>query len=82
MRKVRGLVPVVVCVCALLLVGSACAQVGISTGGVQGTILDPKGGTVASAKVSIISKATGRRYQCETNSAGSYNSAHWSQENM
>src|SRR5215471_3908162 len=38
---------------------AALAQVGISTGSIQGTILDPTGATVPGAKVSIASKATG-----------------------
>jgi len=53
---------------------AALAQVGISTGSIQGTILDPTGATVPGAKVSIASKATGGAVKLETTSTGAYNS--------
>src|SRR6266849_4198065 len=50
------------------------AQAGLSTGSIQGTILDPKGASVAAAKVSITSKATGAKLQAEMSPSGTYNS--------
>src|SRR6266849_7599639 len=48
------------------------AQAGLSTGSIQGTILDPKGASVAAAKVSITSKATGAKLQAEVSPSGTY----------
>src|SRR5712692_6892613 len=50
------------------------AQAGLSTGSIQGAILDPRGSTVPAAKVSITSKATGARLQAEMSPTGTYNS--------
>ncbi|HXN52967.1 MAG TPA: carboxypeptidase regulatory-like domain-containing protein [Candidatus Acidoferrum sp.] len=50
------------------------AQAGLSTGSIQGTILDPKGSSVPAAKVSITSKATGAKLQAEMSPSGTYNS--------
>jgi hypothetical protein len=50
------------------------AQAGLSTGTIQGTILDPNGGSVPAARVTITSKATGVKIQAEVSSNGSYNS--------
>jgi Carboxypeptidase regulatory-like domain len=49
------------------------AQATISTGGIQGTILDPKGATVPAAKVTIISKATGQQATPTVSDNGEYN---------
>src|SRR5882724_5569220 len=65
---------------ALVLGGSvalspaAHAQAGLSTGTIQGTILDAKGGSVAGAKVTIASKGTGAKITAEVTSSGTYNS--------
>ena len=48
------------------------AQVTTSTGGIQGTIVDQKGGVVASAKVTITNKATGQMFTVAVNDAGAY----------
>jgi len=58
----------------LMLPSVATAQVGISSGTIQGTILDPKGATVPSAKVTITSKATSAALRADVSSAGSYTS--------
>jgi hypothetical protein len=50
------------------------AQVGISTGSIQGTVLDPHGAVVPGAKVTITSKATASSIKLETNSTGNYSS--------
>src|SRR6266478_5682908 len=50
------------------------AQAGLSTGSIQGSILDPHGATVPTVKVIITSKATGAKLQAEVTSTGSYNS--------
>src|SRR5260370_42610511 len=59
----------------LTLAPVAQAQAGLSTGSIQGAILDPKGSTVPAAKVSITSKATGAKLQAEMSPSGTYNSA-------
>src|SRR6266436_4283755 len=58
----------------LTLAPVAQAQAGLSTGSIQGTILDPNGSTVPAAKVSITSKATGAKLQAEMSPSGTYNS--------
>src|SRR5467141_5317362 len=58
----------------LTLAPVAQAQAGLSTGSIQGTILDPKGSSVPAAKVSITSKATGAKLQAEMSPTGTYNS--------
>jgi hypothetical protein len=50
------------------------AQATISTGSVQGAVLDPKGAVVVSAKVTITNKDTGQKSNPEVSSAGTYNS--------
>src|SRR5207244_13614 len=52
----------------------ASTQATISTGSVQGAILDPKGAVVVSAKVTITNKDTGQMLEPEVTSAGTYNS--------
>jgi hypothetical protein len=59
---------------ALILAPGAAAQAGLSTGSIQGTILDPHGASVPGAKVTITSKATGAKMTPEVTSAGAYNS--------
>jgi hypothetical protein len=51
------------------------AQATISTGSIQGTIVDQRGGIVAGAKVTITNKATGQVFPTTTNSTGAYNVA-------
>jgi hypothetical protein len=58
----------------LTLAPVAQAQAGLSTGSIQGTILDPKGSSVPTAKVSITSKATGAKLQAEVSPSGTYSS--------
>src|SRR5689334_10494293 len=48
------------------------AQTTISTGSLQGTIVDPSGAVVSGAKVIISSKQTGQAINTTTNSAGVY----------
>src|SRR5438094_713433 len=50
------------------------AQATISTGSVQGAIVDPKGAVVISARVTITNKDTGQKLESEVTSAGTYNS--------
>lgn len=59
---------------AVISAPAANAQAGISTGTIQGTILDAKGASVAGAKVTITSKATGVKIAPEVTSNGTYNS--------
>src|SRR6267142_3368113 len=65
---------------ALLLGGNAVfvptayAQAGISTGTIQGTVLDPHGGAVVGAKITITSRATAAKITSEVTSTGTYNS--------
>ena len=58
----------------LTLAPVAQAQAGLSTGSIQGTILDPKGSSVPSARVSITSKGTGARLDPEVSPTGTYSS--------
>jgi hypothetical protein len=48
------------------------AQVTTSTGSIQGTLVDQKGGALTSAKVTIINKATGQTLAVNVNDAGVY----------
>ncbi|HEY6339831.1 MAG TPA: carboxypeptidase regulatory-like domain-containing protein [Candidatus Sulfotelmatobacter sp.] len=60
----------VLCVlaCSALLL----AQTTISTGSIQGVVMDPTGAVVDGAKISISNKATGRVITTTTTSAGAY----------
>src|SRR5262249_33843003 len=58
----------------LLMPSTSQAQAGLSTGSIQGTILDPRGATVTAAKIMITSKATGAKLQAELSASGTYNS--------
>lgn len=53
---------------------NAYAQVSLSTGNVNGTVLDPQGAAVANAKVSITNKDTGTSQVVTTNATGFYTS--------
>src|SRR6266446_1947081 len=58
----------------LCLAPAGWAQGGLSTGSIQGTIVDPGGATVAAAKVAITSKATGSKLHPDVSPTGTYNS--------
>src|SRR5579859_5546999 len=49
-------------------------QAGLSTGSIQGTILDPNGASVPDGKVTITSKATGQSTTPQVTSTGEYSS--------
>lgn len=51
----------IVVVCAMGSLEKSFAQ-GITTGGVSGTVVDPKGAVVAGAKITIVNTATGATY--------------------
>ncbi len=80
MRKPRKLAAISLAALALvfgfglLLAPAANAQATISSGSIQGTILDPNGASVPTAKVFISSKATGQKINPEVTSSGDYNS--------
>src|SRR5438270_12501735 len=59
---------------SLGLARTAHAQAGLSTGSIQGTILDPNGASVESAKVTITNKGTGAKISPVVTGAGDYNS--------
>ncbi len=71
---VFGVTLVIVAGMSLMATPSAHAQATISTGSIQGTILDPHGASVPAAKVRISSKETGQSITPEVNSSGDYNS--------
>lgn len=50
------------------------AQTTISTGSIQGTIIDPTGAAISGAKVTVSEKATGRSFTVTTTDAGTYTS--------
>lgn len=58
----------------VVIAPTAKAQAGISTGSIQGTILDPHGASVPGAKVTITSKGTGAKIAPTVTSTGTYNS--------
>src|SRR6202790_3716087 len=82
LRKIScslGLTLIVMLGVTLAVVGGpfsspAFGQAGLSTGSIQGAILDPNGSSVPNAKVSITSKATGQTTTPEVTSTGEYNS--------
>lgn len=53
---------------------AAHAQAGLSTGSIEGAILDPNGAAASGAKVSILSKDTGAKASVAVSSTGEYNS--------
>ncbi|HEY6943629.1 MAG TPA: carboxypeptidase regulatory-like domain-containing protein [Candidatus Acidoferrum sp.] len=57
---------------ALAAPARVAAQATISTGNIQGTIVDPQGAAVAGAKVTITNKATKQVFPTTTNSTGFY----------
>ena len=77
MRHMRsGISFVALSIVAALFVGvmlgappGARAQATISTGSVQGVIVDPKGAVVVSARVTITNKDTGQKLESEVTSA-------------
>ena len=50
------------------------AQATISTGSVQGTVVDPQGAAVPGAKITITNKGTGQTIHLTTTSTGTYTS--------
>src|SRR5271156_5306041 len=50
------------------------AQSTTATGSIQGTLTDPSGAVVATAKITITNKDTGQALHVTTSSAGTYNS--------
>ena len=57
--KVLGLLTALLC--GVGMVNAAFGQ-GITTGGISGTVVDPKGAVVAGAKITVVSTATGATY--------------------
>src|SRR5271157_5959841 len=71
MHKVRGLVPIVVFVCALLIfVGGVGAQE--TTGGLQGVVKDPSGAVVPNAKVVVTASSLVGTKEEQTDGTGYY----------
>jgi hypothetical protein len=71
MYKVRGFVPIVVLLCALLVfLGSAFAQE--TTGGLQGVVKDPSGAVVPNAKVVVTAPDLIGSKEVQTDAAGYY----------
>jgi hypothetical protein len=56
------------------IVPAAHGQATVGTGSIQGTVLDPNGAAISTAKVVLISKETGRRVPLDVTSAGQFNS--------
>jgi hypothetical protein len=51
------------------------AQATVSTGSIQGVVLDPKGATVSSASITVTSKATGAKQLVSVTGSGDFNLA-------
>jgi hypothetical protein len=64
---------VTLCVC-LGAAGALFAQTTISTGSIQGTVVDPQNAVVTGAKVTISNKATGQVINLATSASGAYTS--------
>jgi len=71
MSKVRGFIPILVFVCAVLLVAST-AYAQETTGGLQGTVKDPSGAVVPNAKVVVTGSSLVGEKELATDSAGYY----------
>lgn len=74
MCKVRGVTPILVFLCALLLVGSI-AYAQETTGGIQGTVKDPSGAVVPNAKVVAAGSNLVGTKELVTDSSGYYHFA-------
>lgn len=83
MRRMRKLTSLFALVAALTIVTgltlvvppSAHAQATLSSGGIVGTILDPNGASVGSAKITVTSKGTGQKYTPTVTAGGEYSVA-------
>ena len=64
----------VVALCFTILGSVAMAQTTISTGSIQGTVVDPSGAVVSGAKVIVSNRSTGQSITTSTNSSGVYTS--------
>ena len=64
----------VVALCFTILGSVAMAQTTISTGSIQGTVVDPSGAVVSGAKVIVSNRSTGHSITTTTNSSGVYTS--------
>ena len=58
----------------IVIAPTSFAQAGLSTGAIQGTVLDPGGAAVTTATVTITSKATGAKITPPVSGTGAYNS--------
>ncbi len=79
MRKIVNLAALMVILGLIIGLNAAItpvaeAQAGISTGSIQGTILDPNGATVGGARVTITSRGTGAKVTTDVTGTGTYNS--------
>lgn len=62
------------CILVLAFGSQGVAQTTISTGSIQGTVIDPSKAVVGGAKVTVTNKATGRVINTITSSTGNYSS--------
>jgi hypothetical protein len=69
------LIPIVIIATFILWISAPLfAQSTVATGNIQGTLTDPSGAVVASAKITITNKDTGQTLHVTSSSAGTYNS--------
>ena len=61
MRNLPKLKVLALCIVLISMIGVALGQ-GITTGGVSGTVVDPKGAVVPGAKITVVNTATGATY--------------------
>lgn len=69
--KLKALALCIALVCGLGMVNAALGQ-GITTGGVSGTVVDPKGSVIPGAKITIVNTATGATYTQTSGANGDF----------
>src|SRR5215475_11451928 len=73
MKSLRLWIAFILCICLTTLVLlPARAQSTISTGSIQGTVIDPNGAVVPGASITITNKATGQVTKFTSSGSGTY----------
>jgi len=72
MCKVRGFFPILVVLCAFLLIASSSAYAQETTGGILGTIKDPSGAVIPGAHVSVANPSHVGNKEQDTDNSGNF----------